>query len=361
MSVADVSSSIEIGVDVMTTLTTEKLALGTPVATIGESARIAPLRGVAGIYRDDTAATRLGLVLQEGLELPEAPLMQAALAFPSGGLDAPADVREVLNDNCGSWINTINNAFAQNVVAIPPEPRSAAREASQVALGRLGAVGLQPATQPEGALIYFAPVTPSVELVVRGDGGVCDPKVNADCLRVVLEWHIGEVDDDVQIPAPAFEHEVSRSSRQPGSVGSILGDGEGHLLPPRSRCYADETLLPIDFEGAAVVTGRRGSRMWLTDFAPLAFKNEGSGYCFCGLLNGLDEEVCAEVGLRLPTGVVDDMVQCVGVSLSQSPTFGADMIECDSELAYGFTQGLTLRVGRADGNTHSSLHSSIIP
>jgi hypothetical protein len=90
------------------TITTRTAVKGTSIRTIatgGKTTLVTALRTVAWVNRDDTAALRCGLVLQEALQLGEGPGMQAALGFAASRFDPLTDVREVFDHNRCTGLN----------------------------------------------------------------------------------------------------------------------------------------------------------------------------------------------------------------------------------------------------------------
>jgi hypothetical protein len=143
MLIPDVTSGIEIGVALMRTLTTAEGGLRDAIAAGDVPADAAPLRGVPGIHLHHAAALRLGFIFDEALQLREAPRMQSPSGFAAPGLDAAADVREILEDDDRARLGPANDLFREGMIAIPSEPHVAAREASKVPFGALRAVSLQ--------------------------------------------------------------------------------------------------------------------------------------------------------------------------------------------------------------------------
>jgi hypothetical protein len=193
VTVSDVPRTVEISVAAMRTLPTTEQGLRSAVTAGDVPAGVTPLAGVPGINPDHAAALRRGLVLQEALQLGEAPGVQSPFGFPTPGFDAATEVGEVLDNDDRAGRNPVHDAPGENVVAIPSEPQIAAREASQVPLGTLRAVGLQLpfATQP--ALDDLAPVLLTEELPVRGDGGVSNAQIDAEGSAGCHREHVEQV------------------------------------------------------------------------------------------------------------------------------------------------------------------------
>ena len=180
MTVPHIAGGIEIRIATMSALPANKPGLRDTVAPGDMPAGVAPLRGVSGIDRHHPAAFGFGFVLQKALQLRKRPGVESPFRFPAPGLDPAADVGEVLNDDDCPRINAGYDPFRENVVAIPSEPPIAAREASQPALCRLRAVGLQLPLETETALDDFAPVPLAEELAGRGDRRVSDAQIDAE-------------------------------------------------------------------------------------------------------------------------------------------------------------------------------------
>jgi hypothetical protein len=94
---------------------------------------------VTRVYAIDPAPLGLCLVRQERPELGEAPGVQTTTRLSATLFRARADVRQVLHDDHGAGLDGVEDAPAQNVVAVAPEAVDLPGQLAQVPLGRAGA------------------------------------------------------------------------------------------------------------------------------------------------------------------------------------------------------------------------------
>ena len=95
----------------MTTRTTDEQRLALAVPTIDETAFMTPLRSVPRIHRFHTATEGFGLVSEEACQLCERPGVQSTFGFASAGLDTGSDIREIFDNDGGSWQDVRQDAF----------------------------------------------------------------------------------------------------------------------------------------------------------------------------------------------------------------------------------------------------------
>src|SRR5216683_5999946 len=88
------------------------------IAAFDVAAGTAPLRCVTRIDPDQSTAGVLCLVLQEAAYLRERPGMQSAAGCTSALLYSGADVSQILDDDCRTRADRLDNALGQNVIAV---------------------------------------------------------------------------------------------------------------------------------------------------------------------------------------------------------------------------------------------------
>ena len=101
--IADVSSTIEVSIKLITTLSTTERPLRLAVALGRVITAAARLAGVTRVNRHHSLPTRLTLVVEETSQLGKAPTVQAAGLLPMPLLHSGTDVRQlVVNPSQGS-------------------------------------------------------------------------------------------------------------------------------------------------------------------------------------------------------------------------------------------------------------------
>ena len=176
----NVPGSIEIGVDLIATRQTQEKRLCRSVAPVHEAAPRTPLAGMPGIDGINPAASFFGLVDRELPKLAVAPAVMPPPLATTLLPGAAADVGQVLKHDHAARLRALNDAFAQNVVAILPKPCLTPGHLPEVAFGRPAAFGLKTATKPEIPLFNLLPASLSQELTVGQSGGSVDAEIDTD-------------------------------------------------------------------------------------------------------------------------------------------------------------------------------------
>lgn len=345
----------------ISTAAAEKLRLGRAVAPVGKPAAVAPLGGMSWVNRDYLATTSFGLVLQEALELGEAPRVKSPLSFTARGLGPSPDVNQVLHHNGSARLNAFEDRGRQNVIAVPSEALFASSEASKVPLGTLRTVGLQCASEAKGAFDYFFHVPIAVETVVGGDGGVGDAEVHPDSLPIRDKGDFRQADHQVKVEPTLPGNKVGCGHRTAFCISGIFGQPERNLDPASGSRETHIAPLPVDLEGMKVVSRGAQPRLGTLGTQPLLL----SGYCrpygFGSLANALYVQVRDQTRERLLVAAINQFVKGIGVAIALFPTHAANGIERLSELRHRLGQSPCLLCRRLKQYTDRSIHIWIIP
>jgi len=178
---------------------TTELGLRLPVAPVDIATSTASLGSVPGVDGDNLTPEGLGLVFEEALELCEAPGVESAFCFSTGGFAPRSDVREILDHDGRSGFDTAKDGGRDNVIAIPSESLFATSEASKMLLCGLRAFGLKITSEAKDSFGNLFHVPIAMKSVIRGNGGACNTKVYAESRSVRRKLNIGQLDDDVQV------------------------------------------------------------------------------------------------------------------------------------------------------------------
>ena len=176
--VPDVSSSVEIGVERVTTRPTTKLRLRGPVRLLGVAATVALLASVARINVHDVYASERALVGQKILQPLESPTVHAT-ALLLAALRPGTDVGEIFERYGVTLLNGVYDTSGDDVIAILAETIYPTAKLLQVALCRAGAFRLKGPAEPEILLFDLTPATPTKELSFAGNSRTHYAKVDS--------------------------------------------------------------------------------------------------------------------------------------------------------------------------------------
>jgi hypothetical protein len=155
-----------------------------------------------------------GLVLDELLQLPPSPAMQArsnALA----GLDPVADVGQVLQRNrtAAARCGFAHDRRADLVIDVARMARLSTGDSGQQLSCRLRAVALKPRAQRQKPIARISKLSTSVQTAAAGRGRDILSQVYPEYADGQARARIGHVQDDVQTPAPAPENKLGLLDR----------------------------------------------------------------------------------------------------------------------------------------------------
>jgi hypothetical protein len=115
----NVTSSIQVGIEVIPTLPTNEYALGTAVGASNMPAAATRLRGMPGVDPSYRTTPFLGLVRNKALELGERPGVHPTLGFGTPfGLHPLANVLEVFQDNRSARLDRLNDLLGEHMIAV---------------------------------------------------------------------------------------------------------------------------------------------------------------------------------------------------------------------------------------------------
>jgi hypothetical protein len=118
----DVPGSIQVRIDLIATRQAEEERLCRSVPPVLEAAPRASLTGMPGIDGFHPGTNFFGLVRREGPKLGIAPAVMPSPLLAAPLLSATADAGQIFEDYNAARLHVLNDAFAQNVIAILPKP-----------------------------------------------------------------------------------------------------------------------------------------------------------------------------------------------------------------------------------------------
>ncbi|MEM4217068.1 MAG: hypothetical protein QXZ09_03510 [Candidatus Methanomethylicaceae archaeon] len=274
------------------------------------------------------------LVGEERPELGEAPGMQATARFPATLLGAASDARQILHDYHGAGLDGLDDAPAQNVVAVAPEAVDLPGQLAEVPLGRAGAFALKTATEPEVPAFDLLPAAFTEEAVVGADGMASKAHVHPYYRSGWTELDIRKCHDDMEPECPSAPDQVRAVEvcglvHEAASIG--IGD-EGDLEPTSHRGQAYEALAWPKRVCSRVVADRREHGARAGRLAAFLLAGKGRFQCLRRSHSGRNYQLGRKAGVLLPQGAIGCMVQPNAVLLRMFPAVGRHCIEAGSML-----------------------------
>lgn len=292
--------------------------------------------------------------------MSERPRVNTPFCFAAPRFYPRPNVCEVFNNDGGSRRDAVQNAFAENVVAISSETLFASRKAFKMPFGRLRAVRLEFPFETETSFADFAPAFCAVQSPVTGNSRTAHAEVDTEGLPVACELYIVKFQDDVEREPSFAVHQVSRGNAITEKFTRIGRNGKRDFLPSADSSKVRQTLLPIHGERIAVVARWAERRIRRAYFASFLSKRDNRLDGFGGFLPCLNVQVGDKFGAERFAIAVGEAVQGVGISFLESPALGADQIERLRKLTHRFQQGLSLLRCGIERQSQRSVHASII-
>jgi hypothetical protein len=179
----DITSAIQISIEMIPTLPTDEDTLRTAVVAGGMPTPATCLGGMSRVHHDHPTTPFLGLVLDFGFEVRKRPRMHSALGLTAPfGLHSLANVFKVFKHNCCAWFSGCNNLLGEDMIGILPKSRTTTFQLPQMPFGAFGALLLQRSRQSEIAAFNRFPAPLSQEATRRRDRWAIDAHIDADNL-----------------------------------------------------------------------------------------------------------------------------------------------------------------------------------
>ena len=356
----DVPGSIEIGVDLIATGKAPEDRLCRPVPLVNKPALGAPLRRVTGIDSFNAGASLFGLVGREGAKLGIAPAMMPSPLLAATLLGSTADICEVFNNDNASRLHVLNDALAQNVVAIFPKPCLPTSDHLQMTLGRLAAFGLKFATKTEVPFLNLLPTPFPQELPVGQNGRSVDAKVNANGLTGGCDlWRIYG-NDDIEPPAGRSAHKVGavEADRPVKPVLGMIVKVKRELDAAFHSGQADKSLFNLHAIGSCVVPNGTPFSMRSAHLSALLQQRAGGFNSLRRLHPGRYHQLAWKGRVLGPKIVVRRLVQRHSVPDPVFPSVFRDRVEAVPASRQRLRQDGILFERGFDADGKSALHSS---
>ena len=226
----------------------------------------------------------------------------------------------------------LNNAFGEDMIAVPVESQPLAAQLLQVAFRRLCSFGLQFSLEAEAAAVHFFPMSVSQEMALRGDGGTVESQVNSNHLTGFGDIRIRKGYHDMQPVLSVAGAQVSRRNLTTGILGAIGRNFERDAHPSCNRREANRQGRPIQRVGMNVVANCTTARARLSCLTPFLLAIKGAFQRLCCFDTGLNEQIAHQSRTGSFGLIVRGMMQPHTVLLTVLPAIGAHLIERLSEL-----------------------------
>jgi hypothetical protein len=344
-----------------TTFTTFEKGLRGTVATVDETALIAPLACVARIDSNNLAADVLSLVFKKLPELSEAPGVKTPACLSVSDLNTLPNVSKVLNDDSCTRLDTVKDRTGDNVVAIPSEALFTSSEASKVSLGTLRTVGLQGTFKAKSTVDNFFPVAFSVKTIIGTNRRMSNSQINTDSLSIRSKPNIRQADNDVKVELPLSVNEVGGRSGTSDSIFGVFRNRETDFKSSLSRSEIHDAFIPINLEGMQIIPRWTKLRFWAGDLLPLFLTRQSGLNGLRRFLSGLNMQVRNKAGISVLTITVGKFMQSISVAVPLFISHTAYCIKRLRELPHCFMQSLGLLIGWLKPYYDCPIHSYIIP
>lgn len=358
----DVSGSIQVRVDLESAGQAQENRLGQPVAPMHEPAPGTPLAGLSRIDGKDGGANFLGLVGREGPKLGVAPTMMPSPLLAATLLGAGTNAREVLEDDYAARFHALDDALAQNVVAILPKPCLTPGDLLEMPLGASAAFGLELATKAEVPLFNLLPAPLSQELPVGQDGGSVDAEIDADDLAGRQYLRRVDGDDDVEPPTGRTAHKVGvvEAGRPVEPALGVVVDAEWELDPASHGGQADDTLVHFHAVGSRIIPDGPAISSGCADLPALLRQDEGGLDGFSRLHPRRDHQLTWQGWMLGPKVVVGRLVQRDTVPDTVFPTVFSNRVEANARSGKRSFQDRIPVFGHLKLETDRALHGSYV-
>ena len=178
--------------------------------------------GICGIHIHHPQAASPGLVLHKLLELRPGPTVQAGTHSPARP-DALAEVGQFFKGNHGATgaKRFRDNRLAHFVVHMADVASFPAGDFPQKLFGALGAVALKTLAKVQVFVAFKAEFAAAEEFAGTGGGEVVFAQIHAHNLVACERGRVGQVQNQIEEPAPGLAHEFRFLGRALSQVVSL--------------------------------------------------------------------------------------------------------------------------------------------
>lgn len=229
------------------------------------------LGGMSRINPFDSNPTFLGFVEREAVELGKRPTVQLALVgyilvpLATAHPGRVSHIGEVLKDDGTASRDVLDDAFGENMIAIPVESLLLLAQLLQVSLGRLCSFGLQLATEAKIPAVNLFPVLASQELAHAGDSRAIQPQVYPDDFLSLGDDRLRNRDDDMQPPCATAVDEIGCGNLVACQLRTERRYGEGDRQFASTTRESDRLHIPVQTVGMNIVADRTERTLWYLD------------------------------------------------------------------------------------------------
>ena len=251
-----VPSSVEISVEFKPTALAQENRLCGSVPPVRISAARASLASMPRIYGLYFRACIFSFVGNKAAKLIKTPRVVAASLPPSALFSAATNVSQVFNDDDAARFHGLNDALAQNVVAIFPKPCLPSSHLLEMAFCRPAAFGLKTATKTEVPFIDLLPLSFAQESSIGQDCWSVDAEVYANSLASKFDLRRLDCQNNVKPPPARSTNKVCavkplRSFKQPTH---LLVHFERELYPAKNGGKAHNLRINFHPVGSGVIS-----------------------------------------------------------------------------------------------------------
>ena len=358
----NVPSSVKICIDLIPAGTTHEERLCRSIPLVHEAASRAPLAGMSRVNGLHAGTNLFGLVCYKGPKLGITPTMVPSPLTTTTLFGAAANVGQIFNDNYAARLRVLNDALAQNVVAILPKPCLSPSHLFKMAFSRLAAFGLKITTKPEVPLFYLLPSPLSEELPVGQNGGSVNAEIDSDGFSRSGDFRWINGYHNVEPPARSSLCQVGTvkaysTIKPPFCLGM---DTEWKLYAASYRRQTYDPVLRFHTVGSGVIADATPRRFRSRDFLSLFLDHDCGFYGFSRLHPSRDHQLARQSRVFRPKFVVRRFVKRDAILLTMLPAELSHGVEAVPRSGKRLCQDFVLFRERRQTYAKRALHTSYI-
>src|SRR6266508_507071 len=358
----DVTSSVQVSIEMISTLPTDEYALRTAVGASTMPAAATCLRGMPGVNPSHRTTPFLGLVRDKALELGERPGVHSALGGRAPlGLHPLTNVLEVFQNDRPAWLDGLNDLLGEHMIAVVAEAPLSVAYTFEMSFRAARAFLLQRSLEMKQSAFDCLPALLTQETVVRRDSRARDAQIDADNLIGRRNVWSKNRDDDVQPPPAITLNQIGGIGRIARILGAVIGNMKTDRLSPADERHPHRAALPIHAVGMQVVTRWAGLRVRPRDLPTRFLERKRAFHRFGRLDARLHVQIAHEGRILSLERVVQRAMQFDTIFLVLLPAVGTHGVEHRRKLAAGFGKCVGLGWRRFKMYAYCALHMKSIP
>ena len=326
------------------------------------------LRSMARINTNDSNTLGLCLIRDQLTQTSKGPLVKLTTLLHATTLSIRTYFSQVLNHNRTAWLNTINYAPTNNVIAIRAKPCHFQTQAPQMPLGRTCAFALKPTLQSEVSTFNALPSSFAKEPIIGCDRWASFAKVNTNNRASGHDNGFGQSNNKMEKEETVTINQIG--AIKPFGLSNLTLRAVIHLerntKTTRHGRKASTVILQVEPITAHVVPNRSKSRartgnlLWFALAILLLAQSKSRHQRFsCTHPSGYNK-LRRQLGKLTTQIIIGRFVQRNAVLLAAIPTVTRNEIVASRRLFHGLKQRFFLFWCGLELQTNRSLHTHIL-